>query len=173
MNFPTLLEKDIQLSTRMRVADEPGIKRLIAKLLAHSGDSWFWFTVLILGWWYGVPSWKSRSASLLLAVLITAVLVTVFKYTIRRKRPVGEWGKMYRITDPHSFPSGHAARAMMIGVLAAGLAPPWLGISMVIWGFLVGLARVAMGVHYLSDVVAGWLLGAVMGTLVLLLKIVI
>ena len=172
MDLPTLLEKDIQLSARMCIANEPGIKRVIAQILAHSGDSWFWFTVLILGWWYGVPPWKSRSASVLLAVLLTAGLVTVFKFTIRRKRPIGEWGKMYRITDPHSFPSGHAARAMMIGVLAAGLAPAWLGISMMIWGLLVGLARVAMGVHYLSDVVAGWLVGAVMGVLVLLLRIV-
>lgn len=173
MNLPNLLEKDIQLSTRMCIAEKPGIKRVIAKLLAHSGDSWFWFTILILGWWYGVPAWKTRSASLLLAVLLTAGLVALLKFTIRRKRPEGDWGKMYRITDPHSFPSGHAARAMMIGVLVAGLAPTWPGVTMVIWGLLVGLARVAMGVHYLSDVLAGWLVGAIMGVMVLVLKIVI
>ncbi len=173
MDLPSLLQKDIQLSSRMCIAAEPGITRMIAKLLAHSGDSWFWLTVLILGWWYGVPAWKTRSASLLLAVLLTAVLVTVFKYTIRRARPEGDWGKMYRVTDPHSFPSGHAARAMMIGVLAAGLTPPLAGILMLIWALLVGLARVAMGVHYLSDVVAGWLVGAVMGALVLILKVVV
>jgi len=41
----------------------------------------------------------------------------------------------------------------------------WLGILLVLWAPLVALARVAMGVHYLSDVFAGGFLGFVIGTL--------
>ena len=70
---------------------------------------------------------------------------------------------MYRRTDPHSFPSGHAARAALFTVLALGLAPPWLGWLLLFWAPWVILARVAMGVHYLSDVLAGAALGVLLG----------
>ncbi len=161
MNFTALLEQDIRISERLRIAEEPGVKRGIARLLAHSGDSWFWLLTLGLLWWLGTPYWKIRAEVLLLTALASATLVTIFKFTIRRRRPEGEWGKMYRITDPHSFPSGHAARAMMLGITGMGLGPMWLGIILLVWAPLVGLARVAMGVHYLSDVLAGWLLGII------------
>jgi undecaprenyl-diphosphatase len=77
---------------------------------------------------------------------------------------------MYRSTDPHSFPSGHAARAILIGVLAIGLGPGWLAILLGVWAPLVALARVAMGLHYLSDIVAGAVLGAIAGGIVLLIR---
>jgi undecaprenyl-diphosphatase len=83
------------------------------------------------------------------------------KFLVRRRRPEGEWGGIYRNTDPHSFPSGHAARAFLIAVVGAALGPAWLGILLWVWAPLVALARVAMGVHYLSDVVAGALFGVI------------
>jgi len=85
--------------------------------------------------------------------------VMSIKFVVRRRRPEGEWGGIYRATDPHSFPSGHAARAFLIAVLVIGLGPAWLAVTLCIWAPLVSLARVAMGVHYVSDVVAGALLG--------------
>jgi undecaprenyl-diphosphatase len=91
-----------------------------------------------------------------------AGVVLAIKFLVRRKRPEGEWGGIYRNTDPHSFPSGHAARAFLIAVVASALAPPWWLILLLwVWAPLVSLARVAMGVHYLSDVIAGAVVGAV------------
>jgi undecaprenyl-diphosphatase len=90
-----------------------------------------------------------------------AALVMTIKFVVRRKRPEGEWGSIYRNTDPHSFPSGHAARAFLIAVIASVFVPPWLLILLWAWAPLVSLARVAMGVHYVSDVVAGAALGMV------------
>jgi undecaprenyl-diphosphatase len=55
---------------------------------------------------------------------------------------------------------------MMLAVLALGVGPGWLGGLLLFWAPLVSLARVAMGVHYLSDILAGILLGAAMGWLV-------
>ena len=72
-------------------------------------------------------------------------------------------GMIYRKTDPHSFPSGHAVRSLMLGVIALGIAPAWLGTLLILWAPLVGIARVMIGVHYVSDVVAGWLLGILFG----------
>ena len=87
----------------------------------------------------------------------------LIKFIVRRKRPEGDWGGIYRKTDPYSFPSGHAARGLLIGVVAMGLGPVWFGITLIIWGPLVGLSRIAMGVHYLSDVLAGWVVGILLG----------
>jgi undecaprenyl-diphosphatase len=152
------------------VAERPGLLRTGAAILAHSGDSWFWWAGLALLWWLGNPFWRPWALTVLLSIIGLAVIVLAIKFTIRRRRPEGEWGGMYRSTDPHSFPSGHAARAILIGVLAIGLGPVWLAIFLCVWAPLVALARVAMGLHYLSDVAAGALLGAIAGGIVLLIR---
>jgi undecaprenyl-diphosphatase len=91
------------------------------------------------------------------------------KFLIRRQRPEGEWGAIYRRTDPHSFPSGHAARATMLAVLVIGLGPAWLVPIMLVWAPLVTLSRVAMDLHYLSDALAGAVLGIAVGIAMVLL----
>ncbi len=88
-----------------------------------------------------------------------AILVLAIKFLIKRRRPEGTWGAIYRNSDPHSFPSGHAARTMMLAVLMLLLGPIWLGIVLVLWSLMVSLARVGMSVHYISDIAAGILLG--------------
>jgi undecaprenyl-diphosphatase len=152
----------------MRVAEQPGFLRSVAAVLAHSGDSWFWLAGLGLLWWLGTDYWKGRALIMIVAILLTALMVFVVKLAVRRRRPEGEWGKFYRSTDPHSFPSGHAVRAVMLAVVMLRLGPLWLGLLLLVWAPLVGLARVAMGVHYLSDVLAGVFLGLMVGAVVLL-----
>jgi membrane-associated phospholipid phosphatase len=164
------LALDARLSARLRVAERPGLLRTAAAILAHSGDSWFWWAGLALLWWLGNAFWRPWALTVLLSIIGLAVVVLAIKFTIRRRRPEGEWGGMYRSTDPHSFPSGHAARAFMIGVLVIGLGPGWLAIFLCVWAVLVALARVAMGLHYLSDIVAGAVLGAIAGGIVLLIR---
>jgi undecaprenyl-diphosphatase len=88
-------------------------------------------------------------------------VVLAIKFLVRRERPQGEWGGIYRNTDPHSFPSGHAARSFLIAIIASAFGPAWLAALLWVWAPLVALARVAMGVHYLSDVVAGAVLGVI------------
>jgi membrane-associated phospholipid phosphatase len=75
--------------------------------------------------------------------------------------------------DPHeqltpiasyAFPSGHAASATMVWLgaallLAWGRARPWAIGGAALLAFLVGLTRPMLGVHWPSDVVAGWSLG--------------
>lgn len=164
--FESLLQLDAEGSRRLRIAERPGLLRSVASFLAHSGDSWFWLLGLGLVWLLGNEDWKNRAIILAAGILATAILVLAIKFTVRRRRPEGEWGSIYRNTDPHSFPSGHAARAFLLAVLTAGLGPAWLGLALWLWAPLVTLARVAMGVHYLSDVLAGALLGIFMGLLV-------
>ena len=161
MSLRSILELDARLSEKMRVADKPGALRAIAVFFAHSGDSWFWLIALILGWFYSNSSWKEWEVVEFVGIGGLAALVMGIKFLVRRKRPEGEWGSIYRNTDPHSFPSGHAARAFLIAVIATALAPAWLGILLWVWAPLVSVARVAMGVHYVSDIVAGAILGVV------------
>ena len=163
----SILELDARLSNQMRVAEKPGALRAISVFLAHSGDSWFWAIGLFAVWISGDSLWKKWAIVEVAGIGLLIVLVLIIKFSIRRKRPEGEWGKIYRYTDPHSFPSGHAARAFLIATIAAALAPAWLAIALWIWAPLVALARVAMGVHYVSDVVAGTILGIFIGWIVL------
>jgi undecaprenyl-diphosphatase len=163
------MELDARISERMRITEQPGLLRSAAVLLAHSGDSWFWLAGLGLLWWFGTSYWNHLALTLIIAILLTAGVVFLIKLTVRRRRPEGEWGKFYRNTDPHSFPSGHAVRVVMLAVVTLGLGPLWLGLTLLVWAPLVGLARVAMGVHYLSDVLAGMVLGLLIGGLILLI----
>jgi undecaprenyl-diphosphatase len=50
-----------------------------------------------------------------------------------------------------------------LATLVVGLGPIWLIPIIILWAPLVSLARVAMGVHYISDIVAGGLLGFLAG----------
>jgi undecaprenyl-diphosphatase len=164
-----VLDLDARLSEKMRVAERPGLLRSGAALLAHSGDSWFWFLGLGIIWLLGPQYWRPQIAVMAVGIAVTAAVVMAIKFTVRRRRPEGKWGNIYRATDPHSFPSGHATRAMMLAVLGLGLGPTWFGVLLLVWAFSVSLARVAMGVHYMADIVAGMFLGLVMGMLILTL----
>ena len=164
MSLRSLLELDARFSGQLRVAEKPGILRNIAVFFAHSGDSWFWGAALILSWFFSNSAWKQWEVVEFFGILGLAGVVLAIKFLVRRERPQGEWGGIYRNTDPHSFPSGHAARAFLIAVVGAGLGPIWLLVILLwIWAPLVSLARVAMGVHYLSDVIAGAILGMIVG----------
>lgn len=157
----SLLELDARLSNQVHVADKPGALRAISVFFAHSGDSWFWAIGLLALWLSGDSFWKEWAVVQLGSISLLAAMVLLIKFRIKRKRPEGEWGRVYRFSDPHSFPSGHAARAFLIATIATGLGPPGLAAVLWIWAPLVALARVAMGVHYVSDIIAGALFGVI------------
>jgi undecaprenyl-diphosphatase len=168
MTWKSLIETDERLSTGLRLP--PTRRALFAcySFLAHSGDSWYWLAILAVIWLFDRSAWRTRSTVMMIGIVALAVAVLAIKFTIRRQRPEGDWGAIYRSTDPHSFPSGHAARAAMLAVVALGLGPAWFGILLLLWVPLVSLARVVMGVHYLSDVVAGVIVGIAAGGVILL-----
>jgi undecaprenyl-diphosphatase len=166
MSWGKLLELDRDWSYALRVAEKPGTLRTLAMIFAHSGDSWFWGAAMLLLWLLANPFWKQWAVYELFWISALAALVMALKFIIRRRRPEGEWGAIYRNTDPHSFPSGHAARAFLIAALAGLLGPSPLAIILWIWAPLVSLARVAMGVHYVSDVVAGAVVGILVTVMV-------
>lgn len=161
-----LLELDRRWSAGLVLPESMWLARGVAAVLAHSGDSWFWGAGLALVWLVSDQPQKDWALWMFLAIGVTAVVVTGLKFLIRRRRPEGEWGSIYRKADPHSFPSGHAARAALIALLVLSWGPGWLVPWVVLWAPVMPLARVAMGLHYLSDTVAGAAFGAAVALVV-------
>jgi len=104
-------------------------------------------------------------AWLIVTVVLTDPLDTVIKNAVARSRPTFDH-PVLRLTS-YSFPSGHAFGSIVAvsAFLLVGLPyvrASWrpiliaLGCAVVL---LVGYARVGLGVHYVSDVVGGWLIG--------------
>ena len=151
---------DLAWSDALRARlDGAGIVRRAAILAARSGDGWLVLPIVLACW----PLGARAVLSLAICIVATAVVVFALKFSIRRSRPEGEWGGGYRRFDPHSFPSGHAARVGAMATFVA-LVGPWpLAIAVAAWACAVAFSRVALGVHYVSDVVAGVALGIVMG----------
>jgi membrane-associated phospholipid phosphatase len=102
---------------------------------------------------------------LLTAVVLIAPLTTALKELVGRIRPpFADGGARY---DSLSYPSGHAAGIATLVTVALVLLWPVLSVSARRWALLagvvlvvvVGLSRMWLGVHYLSDVLGGWSLG--------------
>mgnify|MGYP006281694477 CR=1 FL=1 len=163
MDLKKLVITDQQFSRRIRISEERLGYHRAASFFAHSADSWYWIGGLAALWVFGPPGWKSTTALLLVSIFLTAVLVLILKFTVRRPRPEGLWGDFYRRSDPHSFPSGHAARAALLTAIMLVEGPLWLGGLMILWAGLVNYSRIALGVHYLSDILAGTALGLLLG----------
>lgn len=86
----------------------------------------------------------------------------IFKLIFRLPRPFWVDSRVQAWTTETSFgmPSGHATSSISTwGVLMSHVKKNWAVILMAILVFLIGLSRIYLGVHFLSQVLAGWLLG--------------
>jgi membrane-associated phospholipid phosphatase len=110
---------------------------------------------------------RRTAVILLLASLLGPAISYGVKYAIKRERPDVAWRLIERPTSP-SFPSGHAVNSMAVYGSLALLASRHLRSRRVrafvlVIGFLmplvIGLSRPYLGVHYPSDVLAGWTAG--------------
>jgi undecaprenyl-diphosphatase len=105
-----------------------------------------------------------RPAALFLAISLSGrVVLNLQKAWIARPRPAAHLHLIDTRTD--SFPSGHAACAVMVWLTLALLIPedarwrrPAIAAAAIV-SFLSGFSRPMLGVHYPSDVVAGWCFG--------------
>jgi len=158
MIFDRWIGRDAQGSARLRELGE-GRGRWIFTVLAHTADATILFPVAGLIWIFGREPWKISAWKAGLALVLGTFLTGLLKLAFKRRRPEGRWGVFDRLVDPHSFPSGHANRVAILAVLATVYGAPLIGAVVGVWALAVGLSRVILGMHYLSDILAGWLTG--------------
>lgn len=129
-------------------------------------------TVAATGFLALTRKWRA-ALLLLLAVIGGALLTSLLKEVVDRPRPVAVF-HLVAVASP-SFPSGHAAISaatyLTVGALMARLSERkrvkayFIGAA-VLLTLLIGLTRIYLGVHFPSDVIAGWCLGSAWALLV-------
>lgn len=110
---------------------------------------------------------KRQAATLALVILSGWLAETAVKYTVERARP-DVLDQLTHAGGP-SFPSGHSFNAALVALTLALAFRPFVNArslqKLLLWtaitlSLLVAYSRVWLGVHYVSDVIAGWLGGA-------------
>lgn len=158
-----LVSLDQRLSLRLAVPREARFRRLLALVFAHTGDSPLWLSAATVALIWGNTAWQGFGGRVVLGTLTAGLATTVLKWVFHRQRPPGKSRGFYSRFDRHAFPSGHAGRCACVAVLLIPLLPAWGVPMLVAWVGLVGLARVALQVHFVSDVVGGWSVGMLIG----------
>jgi undecaprenyl-diphosphatase len=105
------------------------------------------------------------------SVTASHLVVQVIKRSVCRERPKLPVGLSFLIVpeDRFSLPSGHATAGLSVALpLSLALGGP-LGGLLLLLGLMVGVSRCYLGVHYPSDVLAGWSLASLAVGLVTLL----
>lgn len=109
---------------------------------------------------------QRRSAlRMLLAVASVFGVSELIGWRWRRDRPFARMGDVQELIghgSGRSFPSRHVASGLAMAAVGQA-AHPRLGQLMAALAWLLGMSRVAAGLHYPSDVLAGAVLGAVIG----------
>jgi membrane-associated phospholipid phosphatase len=158
---------DQTLTSPLVLPEASRFARLIARGFAHSGDMPVWLALLVAAWALGDDAWKTRALVTAAGLALVEVVVIGIKMLIRRSRPAGTDGMIYRRTDPFSFPSGHAARAVLLSLLSLRMGPAAAFIAIVAWSPVMVVSRIAIGIHYVLDVAAGAVVGAVLTIIVI------
>lgn len=116
---------------------------------------------------YGLALDKPFYLTAGLIAIITITLSSLLKITLHRARPVNDYVKSMMFKT-YSFPSGHAAGALVsYGLAALVVASKWPEYAVLAWTvafistILVSLSRIYLGAHYTSDIIGGWIVGGI------------
>ena len=130
------------------------MSQTLATAIGHAGLVVAAATPAWMAWRFGRP----HGARLVGTLLLVAVVVVALQAFFMRERP-GDVPYLVLGLPFYSFPSGHAAMAFASATYVAMLRPSW-SIGCLLGATLVATSRVAGGVHFVTDVVAGAGIGA-------------
>jgi undecaprenyl-diphosphatase len=164
-----LNDSDFRVSFRLLSWRPPRWFRVWMLSATRLGDGWLWVAaglVLLAG---GAP-WLRVLAATAVSAGIANVALVLLKRRFRRVRPCAYAKNAFFQVRPlelfaddrFSFPSGHTLNAFAIGTPIA-LQFPAAAPALLLVAASVGASRVVLGLHFLTDVLAGALLGALIG----------
>lgn len=112
---------------------------------------------------------RYKGYTLLASVVVSALLGLSAKYSIDRIRPFTMYSFIEKLSTggTPSFPSGHTMEVFTVLTILYLLFPDRKAIYILaVWAFLVAYSRMALGVHYPSDVAGGMAMGILVSILV-------
>jgi undecaprenyl-diphosphatase len=158
---------DYSVMRRANNWEAPRWVRLYSLSATRGGDGWLWYAmglvILALGG-------KTRFEAVGAAGVSSALSVLLFSQLKRitgRRRPCQIephcWATLLP-PDQFSFPSGHTMTAFAVAI-PLSMFYPTLSIGLLFCALSIAMSRILLGMHFLSDVVAGALIGTALGYL--------
>ena len=129
------------------------------KFFTFLGYENFFFLILPLIYW-SVDAGLGLRVALVLA--LSNNLKPIFKLLFAAPRPywISAQVKPFLAEGSFGIPSGHAQDAAALwGIMAAGVNKRWAWVVAFVLAFLIGFSRLYLGVHFVHDVIVGWLIG--------------
>ena len=156
---------DQRLMRRINRWRPPRWLRLWMIVATRGGDGWLWYA---LGTVVALFGGSERFLALGAAGVAVGLGVSLFlrlKRTIGRKRPCAVephcWATLLP-PDQFSFPSGHTITAFAVAVSLGAFYPSMLP-GLMFCAASIALSRILLGMHFISDVLAGATIGAALG----------
>jgi len=163
--------RDHRLMVRVNHWRPPKWLRLWMLAATRSGDGGLWYALGIAVALFGGPERLNALLAATLAVAAGIALFVTLKNVFRRERPCALvkdrtiephcWAELLP-HDQFSFPSGHTITAFAVTAALAGFYPEMLP-GLLFCAVSIAASRVVLGMHFLSDVLAGAALGAALG----------
>lgn len=133
--------------------------------LGDGGTIWILLTIGLL-----IPK-KTRKIGVMSALALLGSLLfnnNLIKLLVRRPRPFVTFPELQILIptpSEFSFPSGHTSSSFAAAMVLYRNLPKKAGIPAMVLAALIGISRLYIGVHYLTDVIAGALFGMLLGYL--------
>lgn len=131
----------------------------------RAGDGWLWYALGVILLFFGGAQRFVAFGAAGLASIADIALFQVLKRLSRRVRPCQiephSWSSVLP-PDQFSFPSGHTMTAFSIAIVLSFFYPQLEGM-LLFAACSIGLSRIVLGMHFLSDVLAGAALGVFLG----------
>jgi undecaprenyl-diphosphatase len=145
----------------------PKWMRLWMILATRAGDGWLWWSAGLMVALFGGRGRFLALGAAILAAGVGIVLFRKLKRTIGRKRPCTLephcWATLLP-PDQFSFPSGHTITAFAVALSLGAFYPVMLP-GLLFCAASVAASRILLGMHFLSDVLAGAAIGSALGVI--------
>lgn len=165
--FDFIANRDHRLMQRVNSWSAPQWVRVWMMWATWGGDGWLWYAMGLIVLLFGG---EQRYEALVAAAVSSGSGVLLFlklKRVCNRQRPSAAephcWATLLP-PDQFSFPSGHTITAFSIAV-PLGLFYPSLMVGLLFCAISIAISRVMLGLHFLSDVLAGCAIGVLLGVI--------